>query len=192
MKFILNDYYTNDKSQLLKLHLLPLMMTLELQDILFFVRSLKQSALSCSSFSISQHISFSSNATRSGSHSKLVQPFVKTNRFKNFYFNRLLECTSPNWLAIKLRINQAYWLILELICLKLWQRQFIPLLLSCCRCSLPVSKSTFIWTIPNLTLQYHCNLFKMYVCISHCVIVCCVSFLFVQAATPLCSSPSAL
>ena len=37
------------KSAFKKLHLLPLMMTLELQDILFFVRSLKQSALSFSS-----------------------------------------------------------------------------------------------------------------------------------------------
>ena len=37
--FILNGHYTDYKSRLLKLHLLPLMMTL---DILFFVRSLKQ------------------------------------------------------------------------------------------------------------------------------------------------------
>jgi len=88
-KFILNDYYTDYKSQLFKLHLLSLMVTLELQDILFFVTSLKQLALSCSSFNTSQYISFSSNVTRSGSHSKLVQPFSKTNRFKNFYFNRL-------------------------------------------------------------------------------------------------------
>ena len=111
-KFILNGHYTDYKSRLLKLHLLPLMMTLEHQAILFFVRSLKQSALNCSSFIISQYTSFSSilNATRSGSHSKLVQPFVKTNRLKNFYFNRFphlsMECTPTNWLAIKLRINQ--------------------------------------------------------------------------------------
>ena len=51
-KFILNGHYTDYKSRLLKLHLLPLMMTLELQDILFFVRSLKQSALNSSSFNI--------------------------------------------------------------------------------------------------------------------------------------------
>ena len=59
-KFILNGHYTDYKSRLLKLHLLPLMMTLELQDILFFVRSLKQSALNSSSFNISQYTSFSS------------------------------------------------------------------------------------------------------------------------------------
>ena len=88
-KFILNSHYTNYRSRLLKLHLLPLVMTLELQDILFFVRSSKQSALNCSSFNISQYTSFSSDATRSGSHSKLVQPFVKTDRFKNYYFNHV-------------------------------------------------------------------------------------------------------
>ena len=71
-KFILNDFHTSDKSRL------------QLQGIMFFVSTLKQSALSCSSFNISQSISFSSNATRSGSHSKLVQPFVKTNWLKNF------------------------------------------------------------------------------------------------------------
>ena len=116
-KFILNGHYTGYRSRLLKLHLLPLMMTLELQDILFFVRSLKQSALNCSSFNISQYTSFSSNATRSGSHSKLVQPFVKTNRFKNFYFNRfphLWNALPPidlqlSYESIKIKLTNLFW-----------------------------------------------------------------------------------
>ena len=56
-KLILNDNSLDYKSRLMKLHLLPLMMTLELQDVLFFVRSLKQSRLQCSSFNILQYIS---------------------------------------------------------------------------------------------------------------------------------------
>ena len=116
-KFILNGHYTGYRSRLLKLHLLPLMMTLELQDILFFVRSLNQSALNCTSFNISQYTSFSSNATRSGSYSKLVQPFVKTNRFKNFYFNRFphLWNTPPpidlqlSYESIKIKLTDLFW-----------------------------------------------------------------------------------
>ena len=88
-KFVLNDNSLDYKSRLMKLHLLPLIMTLELQDIFFFVRSLKQSRLQCSSFDILQYISFSTNPTRSGSHRKLIQPIVKTTRHKNFYFSRL-------------------------------------------------------------------------------------------------------
>ena len=115
--------------------------------IVLCFRSLKQSALSCSSFNISQHISFSSNATRSGSHSKLVQPFVKTNRYKNFYFNRLphlWNALPPIDLQLK-AMNQSRSslpTLSELIRSELGQRlpKFIPLLLSCCKCSLPVSK----------------------------------------------------
>ena len=42
-KFILNDYSTDYKSQLIKLNLLPLMYIYELMDILFFIKSLKAS-----------------------------------------------------------------------------------------------------------------------------------------------------
>ena len=40
-KFITNDYTSSYKSLLINLHLLPLMMQLELNDILFFVVSIK-------------------------------------------------------------------------------------------------------------------------------------------------------
>ena len=117
-KFILNDNSLDYKSRLMKLHLLPLMMTLELQDILFFVRSLKQSGLQCSSFNILQYISFSTNPTRSGSHRKLIQPIVKTTRHKNFYFNRfpLLWNSLPpidldlSYDAIKRKLKDIFWL----------------------------------------------------------------------------------
>ena len=76
--------------------MLLLTMTLELQDVLFFVRSYKQMALHYSSFDISQYISFSFNATRSGSHGKLIQPHIKNNKSKTFYFNR----HPPLWNAL--------------------------------------------------------------------------------------------
>ena len=40
-KFILNDYDSNYKTQLLTLKLLPLMYLFEIQDIIFTVKSLK-------------------------------------------------------------------------------------------------------------------------------------------------------
>ncbi len=39
-KFILNDYSSDYKSRLTKLNMLPLMMTLELNDIIFFLKSI--------------------------------------------------------------------------------------------------------------------------------------------------------
>ena len=117
-KFILNDNSLDYKSRLMKLHLLSLMMTLELQDVLFFVRSLKQSRLQRSSFNILQYISFSTNPTRSGSHRKLIQPIVKTTRHKNFYFSRFpLLWNSlppidldPSYDTIKRKLKDIFWL----------------------------------------------------------------------------------
>ena len=41
-KFILNDYSSSYRTRLISLHLLPLVMTLELNDISFFIKCLKQ------------------------------------------------------------------------------------------------------------------------------------------------------
>ena len=64
-------------------------MLLELNDICFFVRSIKLiSSDSNISFNILNYTQFSQNQTRSTSFSKLVRPLVK-NRDKQLYFNRL-------------------------------------------------------------------------------------------------------
>ena len=84
-KYILNDYNSDYRTRLIKLHLLPIAMLLELNDICFFITSLKNP----DSFDILDFVSFSSNPTRSRSHSKLVQPVIKSNRDKQLYFNRL-------------------------------------------------------------------------------------------------------
>ena len=86
-KYILNDYTSDYKARLTKLHLLPLSMLFELHDICFFIKSLKSDANS--SFNIVNFVSFNTNQTRSGSHMKLVQPLSKHSRDKQFYFNRL-------------------------------------------------------------------------------------------------------
>ena len=117
-KLILNDNSLDYKSRLLKLHLLPLMMTLELQDIYFFFISLVQSRLQCGSFDILQCISFSTNPTKSGSHRKLIQPIVKSTRHKNFYFSRLplLWNSLPpidldsSYDTIKRKLKDIFWL----------------------------------------------------------------------------------
>ena len=40
-KYVLNDYVSDYKSRLIKLQILPLMYILDLNDVIFFVRSLK-------------------------------------------------------------------------------------------------------------------------------------------------------
>ena len=70
-KFILGDYTSAYRERLIKLQLLPLMMVLELSDIMFFIRSIKNPT---TSFDITKFINFSSNSTRS-SHFKLKHSY---------------------------------------------------------------------------------------------------------------------
>ena len=113
-KFILNDYSSDYRTRLCKLHILPLTMLYELNDICFFVKSLKQPHRS---FAITDHVSFSTNNTRSGLHHKLVQPRAATNRSKHFYFNRLPRLwnslppidTSRNYESLVSHIKMVFW-----------------------------------------------------------------------------------
>ena len=68
-KYILNDYVSTYKSQLITLHLLPLMYLYELNDIMFLIKSLKSPS---SSFNIYNFISFTSSSTRSSARNKLI------------------------------------------------------------------------------------------------------------------------
>ena len=61
-KYILNDFSSDYKSHLTKLNLLPLMMQLEINDIIFFIKNLKEPS---SSFDITSFVHFCSNTTRS-------------------------------------------------------------------------------------------------------------------------------
>ena len=84
--FILNYSKVDYKSRLIQLKLLPLMMVYELNDIVFFIKSLKNPS---TAFNIYKYVSFSSLSTRSSSTGKLTHSFSLTNKSRHFYFNRI-------------------------------------------------------------------------------------------------------
>ena len=67
-KFLLNDYSSDYKSRMISLNLLPLSMVMELNDILFFLKSLRSPT---SAFDILDYVSFCESNTRSSSSHKL-------------------------------------------------------------------------------------------------------------------------
>ena len=86
-KYILPDFSSDYKSRLTSLNMLPLMMQLELYDILLFIKSLKYPS---ESFNILDSVSCS-GSSRSAVHLKLqLSPANhSTNRIRHFYFSRL-------------------------------------------------------------------------------------------------------
>ncbi len=63
-KFMLSDFSSNYTARLISLHILPLMYWLELQDIMFLIKCLKDPP---DNIEITSHISFASSATRASS-----------------------------------------------------------------------------------------------------------------------------
>ena len=116
-KYILNDYTSDYRSRLIKLELLPLSMVLELNDICFFVKSLKLSSDNSGSFDITKYATFSRNQTRSRNYWKLVQPLIRNNRDKQFYFNRIPYLwnslppidLSLSYITIKRKLKEIFW-----------------------------------------------------------------------------------
>jgi len=86
------------RSRLLTLCMLPLMMQLEIIDILFFVTSIKHPT---EWFDILEYITFSSASTWSSSKFKLVHTLSRIDRDRRFYFNRL-PCLWNSLLSIDL------------------------------------------------------------------------------------------
>ncbi len=84
-KWILGDYKSDYKSRLESLHLLPLMMMYELNDLSFFLKSLQSPS---QSFNVLDYVSFSSFSTRS-SGKKLQLKFSHNNKSRHFFFTRL-------------------------------------------------------------------------------------------------------
>ena len=87
-KFILNNYHLDYKSRLLQCQILPLMYFLELNDILFLVKSLKSPT---SAFNIHKYVIFNTSTTRSGTSNKLIHNFTPTMQAHHFYFNRIVR-----------------------------------------------------------------------------------------------------
>ena len=112
-KFILNNFNTDYKTRLVKLHLLPLAMLYELNDICFFIKSLMQTS---SSFNILDYVSFSRN-TRSGTHNKLVLPLSTSSRHKHFFFNRIPHLwnslppidTTRSYCSVATKLKNIFW-----------------------------------------------------------------------------------
>ena len=85
-KFIINGSSINYRTRLQTLELFPLMYYLEMNDMLFFLKCLKDPP---DNFNILDFVSFSTNATRSGSTHKLNHTCSSSNTTRFFYFNRL-------------------------------------------------------------------------------------------------------
>ena len=85
-KYVLNDFKSDYKSRLITLGLLPLMYFLELNDVMFCVRSLK---FPTSDFNITDYIQFSKCGTRSSAFMKLSHHFSFRNSERHVFFNRI-------------------------------------------------------------------------------------------------------
>ena len=85
-KYILNDFNSDYKTRLISLHLLSLMYTYELLDIIFLVRNLK---FPDPSFPVKDYIQFSSSSTRVSSYSKLIHLSSRTNKSHHSFFKRV-------------------------------------------------------------------------------------------------------
>ena len=83
---------------------------------MLFIQSLKHISPS-NSLNISKYISFSQHHTKSGSFRKLVQPLIRHNRDKQFYFNRLPHLwnslppfdLSLSYKTIRSKLKDIFW-----------------------------------------------------------------------------------
>ena len=87
-KYVLNDYTSTYKSRLEQLNLLPLMYIYEINDLMFLIKSLKSPS---DNFEIRDHITCTSNSTRSGTHHKLTHPRTTSAVQHHFYFNKIVQ-----------------------------------------------------------------------------------------------------
>ena len=86
-KYILNDYHTDYKTHLIRLNVLPITYTLDIANIMFLIKSLKNPT---DNFNILDYVSFSNNQTRS-SNCKLKYTFTinyqPASQSRIFYYN---------------------------------------------------------------------------------------------------------
>ena len=87
-KFILNNYDLSYRQRLEQLHLLPLMYTYELNDLMFFIKTLK---FPSTHFDISEYLQFVDHNTRSASTHKLSHHRIKSSSYHTSYFNRIIR-----------------------------------------------------------------------------------------------------
>ena len=88
-KYILNDYSTSYKNRLRQLQLFPISLWLDLLDIMFLVKCIKDKE---DNMNIHEFITISTAPTRAGSSGlSLNANFTHTLRAKHFYFNRIVQ-----------------------------------------------------------------------------------------------------
>ena len=85
-KFILSDYSSDYKSRLQSTQLSPIMYWLELQDLMFFIKSLKEPP---DNLNISDYVSFVSGNIRTASTSKLSIKYTYYRSSRHFFFTRI-------------------------------------------------------------------------------------------------------
>ena len=85
-KYILGDRESDYRSRLITLNLLPLMYWLELQDLIFCVKSLQSPS---DNFNIRNYVQFSTSSTRS-SGCKLLYKTSCSSTTRHFYLNRIV------------------------------------------------------------------------------------------------------
>ena len=93
-KFILNDYHSDYKSRLISLQILPLMYRLKLNDLMFFISSLKNPQ---SHYNTLDYFSFCDHpfGTRSSTHMKLKHSLSSTSLLHHSFFHRLPRIWNP-------------------------------------------------------------------------------------------------
>lgn len=87
-KFILQESKLSYKERLINLVLLPLVMWLELQDVLFLIKQMKSPS---DNFNIFEYVRFNQSSSRSSTKKHLVHNYTKTNKARHFYFNRVVR-----------------------------------------------------------------------------------------------------
>ena len=87
-KHILSDFTSSYRMRLLKLNLLPIMYTLELNDLTFFIKSI---LFPSEHFNIFNYVTFSSTNTRSSSQQKLIHRCSSTRSHFHSYFIRIVR-----------------------------------------------------------------------------------------------------
>ena len=115
-KYILRDYESDYRLRLLSLNMLPLMYWLDLQDLVFLVKCLKDPN---DTFNIHHYITFVTSSTRAGTNNKLCHRFTRLNSTRHFYFVRIVRLwnTIPNGIldlnltvqTNKLRLREYLW-----------------------------------------------------------------------------------
>ena len=114
-KFITNDYSSNYKIHLQRLHLLPLMYWLELQDLLYLIKNLQYPSVS---LNIYNHVSFVASKTRRN-HLMLKYKHTKSSIARHFYFNRVVKL----WNAVQpVDLNQSFHTIKHHLINLLWRK----------------------------------------------------------------------